>query len=139
MPRVKVTTELEFSAAHRLFNPDWTEERNQEVFGGCANPNWHGHNYELQVTVEGPVEQETGFVIDFRDLKSLVDSRVIQDLDHKNLDLDVPWMTGLISSAENLVVAIWSRLADGLPEGVKLTKLTLWETPRSYVEYTGEQ
>ena len=139
MPLVKVTTELEFSAAHRLFNPDWTEERNQEVFGGCANPNWHGHNYELQVTVEGPVEQETGFVIDFRDLKSLVDSRVIQDLDHKNLDLDVPWMTGLISSAENLVVAIWSRLADGLPEGVKLTKLTLWETPRSYVEYTGEQ
>ena len=139
MPRVKVTTELEFSAAHRLFNPDWTEERNQEVFGGCANPNWHGHNYEFQVTVEGPVEQETGFVIDFRDLKSLVDSRVIQDLDHKNLDLDVPWMTGLISSAENLVVAIWSRLADGLPEGVKLTKLTLWETPRSYVEYTGEQ
>jgi 6-pyruvoyltetrahydropterin/6-carboxytetrahydropterin synthase len=138
MPRVKVTTELEFSAAHRLFNPDWTEERNQEVFGGCANPNWHGHNYELQVTVEGSVDPETGFVVDFRDLKSLVESRVIQDLDHKNLDLDVPWMTGLISSAENLVVAIWNRLADGLPEGVELSKLTLWETPRSYVEYTGE-
>ncbi len=138
MPRVKVTTELEFSAAHRLFNPDWTEERNQEVYGGCANPNWHGHNYGLQVTVEGPVDPATGFVIDFRELKSLVDSRVIQDLDHKNLDLDVPWMTGLISSAENLVVAIWNRLADGLPEGVELSKLTLWETPRSYVEYTGE-
>jgi len=138
MPRVKVTTELEFSAAHRLFNPEWTEERNQEVFGGCANPNWHGHNYELQVTVEGLVDPETGFVIDFRVLKSLVDSRVIQDLDHNNLDLDVPWMTGIISSAENLVVAIWNRLADGLPDGVELSKLTLWETPRSYVEYTGE-
>lgn len=138
MPRVNVTTELEFSAAHRLFNPDWTEERNLEVFGGCANPNWHGHNYQLQVTVEGQVNPETGFVIDFRDLKSLVDSRVIEDLDHRNLDLDVPWMKGVISSAENLVVAIWGRLADGLPEGVELSKLTLWETPRSYVEYAGE-
>ncbi len=138
MPRVRVTTELEFSAAHRLFNPEWTAEHNQEVFGACANPNWHGHNYELQVTVEGLVDPETGFVIDFRVLKSLVDSRVIQDLDHKNLDLDVPWMAGVISSAENLVVAIWDRLADGLPEGVELSKLTLWETPRSYVEYTGE-
>jgi len=138
MPRVRVTTELEFSAAHRLFNPEWTEEHNQEVFGACANPNWHGHNYELQVTVEGLVDPETGFVIDFRVLKSLVDSRVIQDLDHKNLDLDVPWMAGVISSAENLVVAIWNCLADGLPEGVELSKLTLWETPRSYVEYTGE-
>jgi len=138
MPRVKVTTELEFSAAHRLFNPEWTEERNQEVFGGCANPNWHGHNYELQVTVEGQVNPATGFVIDFRDLKSLVDSRVIEDLDHRNLDLDVPWLIGIISSAENLVVAIWARLVDGLPEGVELSKLILWETPRSFVEYTGE-
>ena len=138
MPRVKVTTELEFSAAHRLFNPEWTEERNQEVFGGCANPNWHGHNYELQVTVEGQVNPATGFVIDFRDLKSLVDSRVIEDLDHRNLDLDVPWLIGIISSAENLVVAIWARLVDGLPEGVELSKLILWENPRSFVEYTGE-
>ncbi len=138
MPRVKVTTELEFSAAHRLFNPEWTEERNQEVFGGCANPNWHGHNYELQVTVEGQVNPATGFVIDFRDLKSLVDSRVIEDLDHRNLDLDVPWLIGIISSSENLVVAIWARLVDGLPEGVELSKLILWETPRSFVEYTGE-
>jgi 6-pyruvoyltetrahydropterin/6-carboxytetrahydropterin synthase len=138
MPRVKVTTELEFSAAHRLFNTEWTEERNQEVFGGCANPNWHGHNYQLRVTVEGQVNPETGFVIDFRDLKSLVDSRVIDDLDHRNLDLDVPWMTGVISSAENLVIAIWARLVDGLPEGVELSGLILWETPRSYVEYTGE-
>ena len=138
MPRVTVTTELEFSAAHRVFNPEWTDERNHEVFGGCANPNWHGHNYELHVTVEGELDPETGFVMDFRDLKSLVESRVIQDLDHQNVNLDVPWMAGLIPSAENMVVAIWSRLADGLLNEVKLSKLTLWETPRSYVEYTGE-
>ena len=138
MPRVTVTTELEFSAAHRVFNPEWTDERNHEVFGGCANPNWHGHNYELHVTVEGEMDPETGFVMDFRDLKSLVESRVIQDLDHQNVNLDVPWMAGLIPSAENMVLAIWSRLADGLPNEVKLSKLTLWETPRSYVEYTGE-
>ena len=138
MPRVTVTTELEFSAAHRVFNPEWTDERNHEVFGGCANPNWHGHNYELHVTVEGEMDPETGFVMDFRDLKSLVESRVIQDLDHQNVNLDVPWMAGLIPSAENMVVAIWSRLADGLLNEVKLSKLTLWETPRSYVEYTGE-
>ena len=138
MPRVKVTTELKFCAAHRVFNPEWTDERNDEVFGGCANPNWHGHNYELIVTVEGEPNPETGFVIDFRDLKSLVASRVIEDLDHQNVNLDVPWMAGLIPSTENMVVAIWSRLADGLPEGVELSKLTLWETPTSYVEYTGE-
>ena len=138
MPRVTVTTELEFSAAHRVFNLEWTDERNQEVFGGCANPNWHGHNYELHVTVEGELDPETGFVMDFRDLKSLVESRVIQDLDHQNVNLDVPWLAGLIPSAENMVVAIWSRLADGLPNEVKLSKLTLWETRRSYVEYTGE-
>ena len=137
MPRVTVTTELEFSAAHRVFNPEWTDERNHEVFGGCANPNWHGHNYELHVTVEGEMDPETGFVMDFRDLKSLVESRVIQDLDHQNVNLDVPWMAGLIPSAENMVIAIWSRLADGLPNEVKLSKLMLWETPRSYVEYTG--
>ncbi len=138
MPRARVTTELEFSAAHRVFNPEWTDERTREVFGGCANPNWHGHNYELRVTVEGELDPETGFVMDFRDLKSLMESRVIQDLDHQNVNLDVPWMAGLIPSAENMVVAIWSRLADGLPDGVKLSKITLWETPRSYVEYTGE-
>ncbi len=137
MPWVTVTTELEFSAAHRVFNPEWTDERNHEVFGGCANPNWHGHNYELHVTVEGELDPETGFVMDFRDLKSLVESRVIQDLDHQNVNLDVPWMAGLIPSAENMVIAIWSRLADGLPNEVKLSKLMLWETPRSYVEYTG--
>jgi 6-pyruvoyltetrahydropterin/6-carboxytetrahydropterin synthase len=138
MSRVSVTTELEFSAAHRVFNPEWTDERNHQVFGGCANPNWHGHNYKLRVTVEGELDQDTGFVIDFRDLNLLVDSLVIQDLDHKNINLDVPWMKGIISSAENMVIAIWTRISGVLPNGVELKKLTLWENLRSYVEYTGE-
>ena len=138
MSRVRVTTDLEFSAAHRVFNPEWTDERNHQVFGGCANPNWHGHNYKLRVTVEGELDPDTGFVIDFRDLNSLVDSVVIKDLDHKNINLDVPWMEGVISSAENMVIAIWSRISGVLPNGVELKKLTLCENSRSYVEYTGE-
>lgn len=138
MSRVRVTTDLEFSAAHRVFNPEWTDERNHQVFGGCANPNWHGHNYKLRVTVEGELDPDTGFVIDFRDLNSLVDSVVIKDLDHKNINLDVPWMEGVISSAENMVIAIWNRISGVLPDGVELKKLTLWENSRSYVEYTGE-
>ena len=138
MFRVRVTTDLEFSAAHRVFNPEWTDECNHQVFGGCANPSWHGHNYKLRVTVEGELDPDTGFVIDFRDLNSLVDSVVIKDLDHKNINLDVPWMEGVISSAENMVIAIWNRISDVLPNGVELKKLTLWENSRSYVEYTGE-
>lgn len=138
MARVRITRELHFSAAHRVFNPEWSDERNLEVFGGCANPNWHGHNYALYVTVEGELDPATGFVMDFKDLKAVVESQVIDDVDHLNLNLDVPWMAGIITSAENLVVAIWGRLAGHMPEGVRLGKLTLWETPRHYVEYSGE-
>ncbi len=138
MPRVTITREVHFSAAHRVFNPEWSDERNLEVFGDCANPNWHGHDYVLYVAVEAEVDPGTGFVMDFKDLKALVVSRVVEDMDHKNVNLDVPWMDGIIASAENMVVAIWARLGDQLPEGVKLAKLTLWETPRHYVEYAGE-
>lgn len=138
MPRVSITRELHFSAAHRVFNPEWSDERNLEVFGACANPNWHGHDYMLYVTVEGELDPATGFVMDFKDLKAVVESRVIDDVDHLNLNLDVRWMEGIITSAENLVVAIWDRLAEHMPEGVRLGKLTLWETPRHYVEYSGE-
>lgn len=138
MPRVQITREVHFSSAHRVFNPEWSDERNLEVFGACANPNWHGHDYVLYVTVEGQLEQETGFVMDFKDLKSVVEARVVDDLDHRNVNLDVTWMDGVIASAENIVVAIWERLADRLPDEVTLKKLTLWETPRHYVEYSGE-
>ncbi len=137
MPRVKITRRIHFCAAHRLENPDWPEERNREVFGLCANPNWHGHNYDLDVTVEAELNPETGFVMDLGDLRDLVEREVVEDLDHKNLNLDVEWMRGAITSTENLVVGIWRRLETTLPEGVTLSRLVLWETDRNYVEYTG--
>jgi len=137
MPRVKITKRVHFCAAHRLENPDWSEERNREVFGLCANPNWHGHNYNLEVTVEAELNPETGFVMDLIDLRDLVEREVLEDLDHKNLNLDVEWMRGVITSTENLVVAIWRRLETPMPEGVTLSRLVLWETDRNYVEYTG--
>ncbi|MEX0890894.1 MAG: 6-carboxytetrahydropterin synthase [Gemmatimonadota bacterium] len=138
MSRVRVTRRVHFSAAHRLGRSDWSDERNREVFGDCANPNWHGHNYELDVTVEGPVDPATGFVLDLKELRSLVEDRVVADVDHRNLNLDVAWMEGLNPTTEHLVVAIWRRLVDALPGEARLVRLVLWETPRNYVEYAGE-
>ena len=137
MPSVKVTRRLHFSAAHRLHREEWSDAENLEVFGLCASPNWHGHNYEIDVTVEGPIDGQTGFVHDLKKLRDLVEERVIADLDHRNLNLDVSWLTGVIPTTENLVVAIWERLAGGMPAGVRLARLVLYETPRNYVEYTG--
>lgn len=138
VPRVRITRRLHFSAAHRLSRDDWSESRNREVFGLCSNPNWHGHNYELDVTVEGRVDPATGYVLDLKVLRDLVDERVIRDLDHRNLNLDVPWLQGVNPTTENLVVAIWNRLAPALPPGARLARLVLYETPRNFVEYTGE-
>lgn len=137
MPVVRATRRVHFSAAHRLHRAEWSEERNTEVFGDCSNPNWHGHNYELYVTVEGPVDAETGFVMDLKGLKELLEARVLVDVDHRNLNLEVPWLDGVIPSTENVAVAIWDRVVDALPEGVRLVKVALHETPRHYVEYTG--
>lgn len=137
MPVVRATRRLHFSAAHRLFRADWPEERNREVFGSCAHPNWHGHNYELEVTVEGEVDPETGYVMDLKLLRDMVETKVIDDLDHRNLNLDVPWLEGVNPTTENVVVAIWERLVSRLPEGVSLARLVLWETSRNFVEYTG--
>lgn len=137
MPRVRVTRRLHFCAAHRLGREGWSEAENRAVFGDCANPNWHGHNYELDVTAEGEIDPETGFVVDLKLLRDLVESRVLADLDHRNLNLDVPWLAGVNPTTEHLVVAIWERLADALPDRVRLVRLVLWETPRNYVEYTG--
>jgi 6-pyruvoyltetrahydropterin/6-carboxytetrahydropterin synthase len=137
MPRVKVTRRLHFCAAHRLGRQDWSDERNAEVFGLCANPNWHGHNYELDVTVEGEIDPETGFVMDLKLLRAVVEERVLDELDHRNLNLDVPWLRGVNPTTENLVVAIWERIGGSIPERVRLLRLVLWETPRNYVEYTG--
>jgi 6-pyruvoyltetrahydropterin/6-carboxytetrahydropterin synthase len=135
---VRVTRRLHFSSAHRLGRRDWSESRNAEVFGQCASPNWHGHNYELDVTVEGRVDPETGFVMDLKALREVVERRVVGQVDHRNLNLDVPWLEGVNPTTENLVVGIWRQLAAALPAGVRLARLVLWETPRNYVEYTGE-
>lgn len=137
MPQVRVTRRLHFSAAHRLFRSDWSPARNAEVFGDCSHVNWHGHNYEMAITVTGAVDPETGFVMDLKDLRDLVEERVVRDVDHRNLNLDVSWMTGVLPTTENFVVAIWNRLSDGLPEGVRLERIVLEETPRNSVEYTG--
>ena len=137
MANVRVTRRLHFSAAHRLGRVEWSQERNEAVFGLCASPNWHGHNYELDVTVEGEVDPETGFVLDLKILRELVEGRVIQDVDHRNLNVDVAWMRGINPTTENLVVAIWQRLAGQLPRGARLQRLDLWETPRNHVQYEG--
>jgi 6-pyruvoyltetrahydropterin/6-carboxytetrahydropterin synthase len=138
MTRVRITRRVHFSAAHRLHRPEWSEEKNARIFGDCSNPNWHGHNYEMDVTVSGPVDRETGFVMDLKVLRDVVEASVVKDVDHRNLNLDVSWMKGIIPSTENFVVAIWNRLLDRMPDGVRLERLVLWETPRNSVEYAGE-
>jgi 6-pyruvoyltetrahydropterin/6-carboxytetrahydropterin synthase len=138
MPRVRATRSVHFSAAHRLFREEWSDARNHEVFGECSNPNWHGHNYEMDVTVEGEIDPETGFVMNLRTLKETVTRWILDDVDHRNLNLEVPWMEGVNPTTENLVVAIWDRLRPAMPEGVALARIVLRETPRNIVEYTGD-
>lgn len=136
MPRCRVTRRVHFNAAHRLHNPARSDEWNRKTFGPCNNPNYHGHNYELDVTVEGEVNPETGYVMDTGELRMLVEDRLLRHLDHRNLNLDVPWFRDRIPSAENIVVVCWHELAPALPSGLTL-HLRLWETPRSHVEYQG--
>jgi 6-pyruvoyltetrahydropterin/6-carboxytetrahydropterin synthase len=136
MPEVRVTRRLHFAAAHRLHNPTLSDEENQRMYGLCNSPNWHGHNYDLEVTVQGEIDPATGYVIDLGDLRDLVEEVVIRDLDHRNLNLDVAWLEGTLTSTENLVVAIWDRLAPRIARG-RLVRLVLRETERNFVEYTG--
>jgi len=128
-----------FNAAHKLYNPSWSTEKNNEVFGPCANENWHGHNYELYVTVKGQPADDTGFLIDVKELSAIIKEQVVEKLDHKNLNLDVEFMTGKMCSSENLAVGIWEQLEPCLPETVELYCIRLCETPRIYVEYFGEK
>lgn len=137
MPVVRATRRVHFCAAHRLFRPDWTDEKNQEVFGACSNPNWHGHNYVLDVTVEGPVDPDTGFVMDLKELKAAMNARVVDDVDHRNLNLEVPWLADVRPSTENFAVAIWDRLAAHMPGQVRLHRIVLHETVNNSVEYMG--
>lgn len=135
MATVTVTRRVHFNAAHRLHNPALSDADNARVFGPCNNPNYHGHNYELDVSVEGEIDAKTGYVADLGIVKRIVEERVVARLDHKNLNLDVGEFKTLNPTTENLVVVIW-RLLDGHLPG-RLSKLVLWETPRNYVEYTG--
>ena len=135
---VYLTRSEHFNAAHKLFNPDWTYEKNEEVFGKCANENWHGHNYELLVTVKGRPSLETGFVFDVKKLSTIIKEHIIEKIDHRNLNLDVAFLEGKICSTENLAIGIWQQLLPHLPQGVKLHAIKLYETPRIYVEYFGE-
>ena len=135
---VYITRIEHFNAAHRLFNPNWTREKNEEVFGKCANENWHGHNFELYVTLKGELNPDTGFVFDVKKLSIIVQQHVIDKLDHKNLNLDVDFMAGKLCSIENLVIGIWEQLVPYLPPDVFLHSLKLYETPRIFVEYYGQ-
>ena len=136
-----VSRKEHFNAAHKLYNPHWTREKNVEVFGPCANENWHGHNFELIVTVKGMPDPDSGFVVDLKKLSTLIKAEVIEKLDHKNLNVDVDFMQGKLASCENLIVEIWKILNFHLPTittAGKLHSLRLYETPRNYVEYFGE-
>jgi 6-pyruvoyltetrahydropterin/6-carboxytetrahydropterin synthase len=133
-----LTRKEHFNAAHKLYNPAWTKEKNDAVFGKCANENWHGHNFELFVTVKGTPDPETGFIVDAKLLSGIIKLHVVDVLDHRNLNLDVPFMHGKMCSIENLVYEIWHQLVPHIPAGVHLHCVKLVETPRIFVEYFGE-
>jgi len=137
-PLVYLTRRETFSACHRLHSKALSDEANREVFGKCNNPNGHGHNYSVEVTVKGQTNPHTGMVINITDLKKLIESEVMQNLDHKNIDLDVPWFANRVSTAENIAVFIWQRLASGLPNSARLHQVKLWETEKNIVVYKGE-
>jgi 6-pyruvoyltetrahydropterin/6-carboxytetrahydropterin synthase len=135
---VYITRIEHFNAAHKLFNPAWSKEKNEDIFGKCANENWHGHNFDLHVTVKGVPDVETGFVFDAKKLSVIIKEYVTDVIDHKNLNVDVEFMNGKICSIENLVIGIWEQLKNNLPVTAQLHALKLYETPRIFVEYFGE-
>ncbi|MBD3373918.1 6-carboxytetrahydropterin synthase [candidate division KSB1 bacterium] len=138
MPTVYVTRRLHFNAAHRLHSDRLDADKNEQIYGSCNNPNYHGHNYELKVTIKGEPDPVTGMVIDLKVLKDIVNQHVIDRLDHKNLNVDVDFMKGIVPTAENIVVAIWNQLEKKFPNGA-LYELVLYETPRNMVVYRGEK
>ncbi|MFM8949837.1 MAG: 6-pyruvoyl trahydropterin synthase family protein [Bacteroidota bacterium] len=135
---ILITRRERFNAAHKVFRPEWDEQKNLQVFGKCSNPNWHGHNYELYVTVAGDLDPETGFVMDLKQLSDIIKHRVIDKVDHKNLNMDVDFMKGKMPSTEVLAVAIWDEIeADIAKHGKKLYSVKLYETENNFVEYRG--
>jgi 6-pyruvoyltetrahydropterin/6-carboxytetrahydropterin synthase len=137
MPTVYVTRRVHFNAAHRLHNPEKSDAWNRETYGKCNSPNWHGHNYTLEVTVVGTPDPETGYVLDLGRLKQIIEDRVLSKVDHANLNLDVDFMRGVIPSTEHFALAIWKQLEPAIPAG-RLHAVRLYETERNYVEYRGE-
>ncbi|ASO08351.1 6-pyruvoyl trahydropterin synthase family protein [Arenibacter algicola] len=134
--KVKVSRKAHFNAAHRLYRPDWSFEKNDNVFGLCNNPNFHGHNYELIVSVTGEIDEETGFVIDMKVLKDLIREKIEKQLDHKNLNVEVEWFKTVNPTAENIVVYIWNQLRPFIKASNEL-EVVLYETPRNYVTFSG--
>ncbi|MCX6137308.1 MAG: 6-carboxytetrahydropterin synthase [Ignavibacteriales bacterium] len=134
---VYVTRRARFSAAHRLSHPDFSNEKNLEVFGGCSNPNGHGHNYELEVTVAGEPDPLTGYVIDLKKLKALIEEHILAYVDHKNLNIDVEFLSGINPTAENIAVACWHQLLPHI-QGGRLHSVRLRETENNVIEYRGE-
>lgn len=138
MSKVYVTRRVQFNAAHRLHNPKKSDEWNRETFGKCNSPNWHGHNFVLEVTVAGEPDADTGYVIDLGDLKKLIQDKVVSKVDHANLNLDVDFMQGVIPSTENFAIGIWNQLVNELPDGI-LDCIKLSETENNAVYYRGEK
>ena len=134
-----ITRKEHFNAAHRLYVNDWSEDENAEVFGKCANKNWHGHNFTLYVTVKGRPDPKTGFIVNLKGLSKLIKTRIVDKMDHSNLNLDVDFLQGIQPSIENIAIAVWNELAGELPEGAQLHCIKLVETENNYVEYFGEQ
>ncbi len=137
MPIVTATRLLRFNAAHRVHNPALSDEENSRLFGKCNNPNWHGHNYTLEVSVKGLIDERTGYVIDLGMLRDTVERHVVNVTDHRNFNIDVPYMHGVNPTTENVVVGMWRVLAPVVAPG-KLVRLRLWETDNNYVDYEGE-
>jgi len=132
-----VTRRETFSAAHRLFNQDFSDEENARIYGKCSNPNWHGHNYTLEVVVAGEADKRTGYVIDLKKLKEIIIENVINKVDHKNLNTETDFMKGIIPTAENIAAAIWRQLVNKIPSG-KLYSVKIYETENNYFEYREE-
>lgn len=137
MELVYLTRIEHFNAAHKLYNPQWDKQKNEQVFGECANENWHGHNYDLYVTIKGEVDPDTGFLMDVKKLSRIIKDHVLEIVDHKNLNVEVEFLKGRMCSTENLAKGIWNQVISHLPGGVELHSIKLYETPRIYVEYFG--
>lgn len=133
---MKVCRRVNFNAAHRLYRKDWSDEKNDAVFGKCNNPNFHGHNYIMEVWIEGDIDSETGYVIDLKILKDIIKEEIVERFDHRNLNLDCPEFENLIPTAENIILVSWNLLRSKLDEKFKL-KLKLWETENNIFEYDG--